>query len=263
MAYQLASEEAPAVGLIDVSSGAATRVSNDLNSYVHLSMTTGGDLAGIRLERRPPALLFRSPSGKTQRWTGASRENDAIRTLRRGPDGGAIFTDDDEIAARLRSIRLHGAGTELYTHERLGITGRLDTIQAAVLNVKLTVFDDEVERRLAVAARYDDELADLVKPPATDGGTVPVWAQYTIKVDDRDAVQQACKEAGVPTAVYYPIPLSQQTGYRGYPQAPQGVPVSEALSQRVLSLPMHPYLNEGDQRTVIEAVTSAVAGESR
>ncbi len=178
-------------------------------------------------------------------------------------DGGAVFTDDDELAALMRSLRVHGQGSNKYDNVRIGMNGRLDTLQAAVLIEKLAIFPDEINARQQVADRYTAALANVVETPRMLDGATSVWAQYTIKVDDRDAVQQACKAAGVPTAVYYPIPLSQQTGYRNYPQAPQGVPVSEALSQRVLSLPMHPYLDEGDQRTVIDAVASAVAGESQ
>lgn len=173
-------------------------------------------------------------------------------------DGGALFTDDDALAARLRSIRLHGAGDEPYTHERLGLTGRLDTIQAAVLNVKLEIFDNEIERRLAVAARYTDELADLVKPPTTDGDTTPVWAQYTIEVDHRDAFRRAMTDAGIPTAVYYPHPLHTQGPYRRDPIVGPGVAHTTAACERVVSLPMHPYLDSPTQERIIDATRNAL-----
>ena len=174
-------------------------------------------------------------------------------------DGGAVFTDDDELAACMRSLRVHGQGSNKYDNVRIGMNGRLDTMQAAVLIEKLAIFPEEIEARQVVAERYTAALANVVETPRLLDGATSVWAQYTIKVDDREAVQRACKEAGVPTAVYYPIPLSQQTGYRNFPQAPDGVPVSEALSQRVVSLPMHPYLDAADQRTVIEALTGVIS----
>ena len=117
-------------------------------------------------------------------------------------DGGAVFTDDDALAGALRSIRLHGAGEAPYSHDRIGITGRLDTIQAAILNVKLTVFDDEVSARNEVATQYGDQLSDLIKAPLVGGDASSVWAQYTIQVDDRAAFRESLSDAGVPTGVY-------------------------------------------------------------
>ena len=173
-------------------------------------------------------------------------------------DGGALFTDDPELADVLRSIRLHGAGTEQYTHERVGLTGRLDTIQAAVLNTKLEIFDDEVAQRLTVAERYSDQLADLVKPPLVDGDTVPVWAQYTIEVDDRTAFRAAMADADVPTAVYYPHPLSSQGPYRDDPIVAGGTPHTARACERVVSLPMHPDLDPTTQDRIIDAVRAAL-----
>ena len=169
-------------------------------------------------------------------------------------DGGAIFTDDDELAAVLRSLRVHGQGTDKYDNVRIGMNGRLDTIQAAVLIEKLAVFPAEIEARQAAAGRYAAILGNSVEVPRLIDGATSVWAQYTVKVDRRDEIQAACKEAGIPTAIYYPIPLSQQSGYRQYPTAPGGTPVSEALSPRVLSLPMHPYLSEETQVTIGQTV---------
>ena len=175
-------------------------------------------------------------------------------------DGGALFTDDDDLAAVLRSIRLHGAGEAPYTHDRIGITGRLDTIQAAVLNVKLEVFDEEIEERNRVADRYASHLADLVKPPQGDGDSVPVWAQYTIEVDDRDGFRATMSAAGVPTAVYYPHPLHTQAPYANDPIAPGSTPHAVAAADRVVSLPMHPYLDADTQRFIIDAARTALGG---
>jgi len=173
-------------------------------------------------------------------------------------DGGAVFTDDDDLASVMRSLRVHGQGSDKYDNVRIGMNGRLDTLQAAVLIEKLAIFPDEIEARQAVADRYAAGLGNVVRTPVVIEGATSVWAQYTLKLDGRDGVQAACKAAGVPTAVYYPIELSRQTGYAGYPSGPGGVPVSEDLSRRVLSLPMHPYLGDSDQERVIEAVREAV-----
>jgi dTDP-4-amino-4,6-dideoxygalactose transaminase len=174
-------------------------------------------------------------------------------------DGGAVFTDDDELAATMRSLRVHGQGSDKYDNVRIGMNGRLDTLQAAILIEKLAIFPDEIEARDRIAARYARQLEGVVRTPVLMPGATSVWAQYTIKVDNRDAVQAACKEAGVPTAVYYPIPLSTQTGYRHFPTVPGGTPVSDALSRCVLSLPMHPYLEPEAQDQVVEALSSATA----
>jgi dTDP-4-amino-4,6-dideoxygalactose transaminase len=173
-------------------------------------------------------------------------------------DGGAVFTEDDGLAELLRSLRVHGQGREKYDNVRIGVNSRLDTIQAAVLLQKLTIFEDEVEQRQRVAARYDAGLAGVAALPRLMRGATSVWAQYTLRIKDRDRVQQVCKTAGVPTAIYYPIPLSRQTGYRHFPTVPGGVPVSERLSQEVVSLPMHPYLAPETQDYIIDTVRSAL-----
>jgi dTDP-4-amino-4,6-dideoxygalactose transaminase len=173
-------------------------------------------------------------------------------------DGGAIFTDDDALAAVLRSLRVHGQGGDKYDNVRIGMNGRLDTIQAAILLQKLTIFPDEIERRDAVARRYNEAFEGVAAVPRLSEGATSVWAQYTLRLDDRARVLAACKAAAVPTAVYYPIPLSQQTGYRHFPSAPGGVPVSERLAQQVLSLPMHPYLDEETQEHIIRTVEAAL-----
>jgi dTDP-4-amino-4,6-dideoxygalactose transaminase len=174
-------------------------------------------------------------------------------------DGGAIFTDDDGMAEVLRSIRMHGKGTDKYDNARIGINGRLDTIQAAVLIEKLAIFGDEIDARQRIAERYDRLLRDVARVPAVAPGSTSAWAQYTLVLDDRDRVAARLKEKGVPTAVYYPKPLHEQTAYRRYPTAPNRLPVSTDLSRRVLSLPMHPYLDEATQDRIVEAVRGALA----
>lgn len=167
-------------------------------------------------------------------------------------DGGAVFTDSDEIAETLRSIRVHGKGGHKYDNVRVGLNARLDTLQAAVLLEKLAIFPDEVERRDAVARRYAEGLAGLATPVVMAGAT-SVWAQYTIRFDDRDAMAAGLKDAGIPTAVYYPLPLHRQTAFASHPTAPGGLPRAEAAAGQVLSLPMHPYLETAEQDTVIAA----------
>ncbi len=173
-------------------------------------------------------------------------------------DGGAILAESEEHAALLRSIRVHGSGSHKYDNERIGINGRLDTIQAAILRVKLSVFADELTARQRVADRYAAGLADVVSTPQLGDGCTSAWAQYTLRLDDRDGVAAALQADGVPTAVYYPRPLHQQTAYRDFPSAVGGLPVSERLAGEVLSLPMHPYLSESDQDVVVAAVRRAV-----
>jgi dTDP-4-amino-4,6-dideoxygalactose transaminase len=173
-------------------------------------------------------------------------------------DGGAVFTDDDDVAALMRSLRSHGQGEDKYDNVRIGLNGRLDTMQAAVLLEKLAIFEDEIAARQAVAERYSERLGNLVHVPRLIPGATSVWAQYTILTDRRDSVAAACKAAGVPTAIYYPLALSQQTAYRHYPKPEAGVPVSELLSQQVLSLPMHPYLDAPTQDRIIAAVQAGL-----
>ncbi|MGH8522299.1 MAG: DegT/DnrJ/EryC1/StrS family aminotransferase, partial [Gammaproteobacteria bacterium] len=139
-------------------------------------------------------------------------------------DGGAIFTDDEALAQVLLSLRVHGQGQDKYDNVRIGINGRLDTLQAAILIEKLRLFPEEIEARQRVAARYTDGLEDIVKTPRVVPGTISAWAQYTLRLDGRDAVAARLKERGVPTAVYYPKPLHQQTAYTRFPTAPGGLP---------------------------------------
>ena len=176
-------------------------------------------------------------------------------------DGGAIFTDDDELATVIRSLRVHGQGADKYDNVRIGTNARLDTIQAAILLEKLSIFDDELERRQAVADRYDQGLRHLVEVPTLVEGRTSAWAQYTIKLEQRDAAAASLKELGVPTNVYYPNPLHTLTAFRNFPRAADHLEMAEELSQIVLSLPMHPYLEVADQERIIDAVSQVL--ESR
>lgn len=170
-------------------------------------------------------------------------------------DGGAVFTNDDALAQLLTSIRNHGQGPDRYDNVRIGLNSRLDSMQAAILLEKLKIFPEEIELRDAVAARYNAHLHNLVETPHIPDNAQSVWAQYTIKTPQRDALAAALKEAGVPTAIYYPIPLHQQTAYKeDCSLSPAGLKVSEALAGEVLSLPMHPYLSEEDQDRIIAVI---------
>jgi dTDP-4-amino-4,6-dideoxygalactose transaminase len=177
-------------------------------------------------------------------------------------DGGAVFTDDDALAARVKSIRLHGEGVDRSEAARIGITGRLDTIQAAILIEKLKIFPDEIAARDRVAARYAQGLADVAIVPRVGNESTSVWAQYTIRVKpgQRDALAADLKAQGIPTAIYYTRPLHRQPAYRDFPIAEGGVPVSERLSREVISLPMHAYLEPPVQDRIIEAVRTSLQG---
>jgi dTDP-4-amino-4,6-dideoxygalactose transaminase len=176
-------------------------------------------------------------------------------------DGGAIFTDDDGLAATLRSIRVHGQGSDKYDNVRLGLTGRLDTLQAAILIEKLKIFEEEIAARNQIARRYARGLGNLVTVPQLAAGCSSIWAQYTIRLPhgvNRETFAGALKARGIPTAIYYPKSMHQQTAYRAFPVAEGGLPVSEKLSADVISLPMHAYLDEPTQQLIIEAVRAAL-----
>jgi len=175
-------------------------------------------------------------------------------------DGGAVVAQDPEDAAVLRSVRVHGSGSDKYDNVRLGINGRLDTLQAAILLPKLAIFADELDRRAEVARRYDDGLRDLVVTPVVPDGVRSAWAQYTVRIPDRDRVAEALAAAGIPTAIYYPLPLHRQQAYRHHPVGAGGMAVSDVAATEVLSLPMHPYLGSDDQGAVIDALRTAVEG---
>ena len=167
-------------------------------------------------------------------------------------DGGAVFTNDNDLAELISSIRLHGKGSEKYDNVRIGMNSRLDTIQAAILIEKLKIFPNELVSRQQVADRYSAGLKDYCKVPQLSSGVTSSWAQYTIVVDDRVGVQSALKRENIPSVIYYPIPLSKQLGYSKYPKVSSKTQVSEKLALSVLSLPMHPYLKPQNQDVVIE-----------
>jgi len=172
-------------------------------------------------------------------------------------DGGACLTNDDSLKDLLLSLRMHGQGSDRYEHIHIGMNSRLDTIQAAILIEKLKIFPEEIDLRNKVARRYNDAFAgsNRIVAPLVTAGATSTWAQYTLQVENRAKFQADLKQAGVPTAVYYPIPLSRQKAYAHYPSAP--TPVSERLSGSVVSLPMHPYLDETTQDRVILAVLAS------
>jgi len=174
-------------------------------------------------------------------------------------DGGAVFTDDDRLADVIRSICLHGKGEAKYDVIRVGVNSRLDTLQAAILLPKLEAFGNELEKRHDVANAYIARLKQYVATPiAPEGSSRFAWAQFTIKIDNRDDVQARLKEAGVPSNIYYPLPMHLQPAYRQYGAGEGSMPVAEALSKSVLSLPMHPYLAEAEIGQVCDAVIAAV-----
>jgi dTDP-4-amino-4,6-dideoxygalactose transaminase len=175
-------------------------------------------------------------------------------------DGGAVLTDDEETAVTLRSLRVHGQGSDKYDNVRVGLASRLDTIQAAVLREKLKIFPEEIEARNAAARRYADALADLVTVPRVPAGYVSVWAQYTIRLaaGRRETFVASLKAEGVPTAVYYPIPLHRQQAYKHYPVGDGGMAMSERLAAEVVSLPMHAYLDAATQDRIIDATRRAL-----
>lgn len=172
-------------------------------------------------------------------------------------DGGALFTNDDELAATIRQIRVHGQDRR-YHHPIIGMNGRLDTLQAAILLAKLEVFSEEVVMREKVASRYNELLKAVVRTPMIMRGNGSVYAQYTIEVADRDNVVRELAARDVPTAVHYPITLNLQPAF-GYLNLPQGsFEVAEKAATRVVSLPMHPYMREEDQESVAEAVNAVL-----
>ena len=175
-------------------------------------------------------------------------------------DGGALFTGDAARAARWRSIRQHGQGEGKYDIVRVGLNSRLDTLQAAVLLVKLAAFDAEIAARERVATTYDGVLAGAVGPPGRLPARRSTWAQYTIRLEGRDDVQAALTAQEIPTAIHYPVPMHLQPAYREYGEGPGSLPVSERLSRQVLCLPMHPDLDEATATRIARAVRDAAAG---
>lgn len=176
-------------------------------------------------------------------------------------DGGAVFTDDDDMRDLLVSLRVHGQGSDRYDNVRIGLAARLDTVQAAVLIEKLKIFPEEIAARNRVAQRYSEQLGDVVTVPKVPRDKTSVWAQYTIRLKPgtRSAFASAVRAEGVPTAIYYPKPLHHQEAYRQFPTDERGLPVSDLLAEEVISLPMHAYLDEITQDRIIAAVRRAVA----
>ena len=175
-------------------------------------------------------------------------------------DGGAVFCDDDQLASVLRSIRNHGADVTPGSHSRVGLTGRLDTLQAAVLLAKLEIFDSEIMDRQRIAARYSSELPDLLTLPEIAAGVEPVWAQYTVEVEGREVIRSRLAEVGIPTCVFYPQPVHTNAAYRGFAMVSAGTQVATRASTRVMSLPIHPYLGESVQDFIVCAFHSALGG---
>jgi dTDP-4-amino-4,6-dideoxygalactose transaminase len=177
-------------------------------------------------------------------------------------DGGAVVALDADDAKILRSIRVHGSGADKYDNVRLGINGRLDTLQAAVLLEKLRIFPGELDQRERVARGYTAALTGHVVVPVVPDGVRSAWAQYTVRVPHRDLVAKALATAGIPTAVYYPLPLHQQRAYAAYPAGAGGLDNTERAAAEVLSLPMHPYLAADDQERVVDALVDAIGSVS-
>ena len=175
-------------------------------------------------------------------------------------DGGAVMTDDDGLADIMRSLRVHGQGSDKYDNVRIGLASRLDTMQAAILIEKLKIFPDEIDARNATARRYNEGLSDVAIVPAVPPGMTSVWAQYTIRVQGgrRDALAAELKAERIPTAIYYPIPLHRQQAYKQYPVGKGGVAVSDQLADEVISLPMHAYLDASTQDRIIDATRRAL-----
>jgi dTDP-4-amino-4,6-dideoxygalactose transaminase len=177
-------------------------------------------------------------------------------------DGGAMFTDDDALAAKLRSYAFHGKGETQYDNIHVGVNSRLDTLQAAILIEKLAILEEEMAARQTIAARYAEGLGDVVKVAAIPEGYRSAWAQYAIETPERDALKAYLQELGIPTVIYYVKPLHQQVAYRHFPRTPAGLPVSESLPERILCLPMHPYLGAKDQDRIIGAIREFLASRA-
>jgi len=173
-------------------------------------------------------------------------------------DGGAIFVSDDALAKAMREIRTHGQEKRYY-HTRIGVGGRMDTLQCAVILAKLDIFDWEIAERIRIGRTYRDMVSEIpgIQAPVVRNDRTCVWAQFTVKTDKRDAVVAALKDAGVPTAIHYPIPVHKQPAYRSLCRIVGEPNVSDRLSQQVLSLPMHPYLDVETMQTIVHALDKA------
>ncbi len=172
-------------------------------------------------------------------------------------DGGAIFTNDGEMVKILESLRVHGQGSDKYNNDRIGINGRMDTIQAAVLLAKLEIFAEEIAKRQTAAAYYSNQLKDHVVVPSIPEEYQSAWAQYSIQSDHRQAIMDRLKKSEIPTAIYYPKPLHLQKAFSFLGYEKGQMPVSEHVAQRIFSLPMHPYLTEEEQGVIARCITAA------
>lgn len=200
------------------------------------------------------------------RWRGepVGRQGDAAalsfypsKPLGAYGDGGAVLTDDDALAARVRSLARHGLGPA-GEHVLIGANSRLDTIQAAILLAKLPSLDQERAARAAIAKRYGDALEGLVGVPRAREGVEPAWSCYTVSSGRRDALAQGLAARGIASAIYYRRPLHLHSAYAGFPRAP-ALPVAERLADRVVSLPMHAYLEPDDQARIVDTISAVIA----
>lgn len=176
-------------------------------------------------------------------------------------DGGAIFTDDDEFAEKLRSVRVHGMGSDRYDNIRIGMNGRMDTLQAAVVLPKLKIFDEEVERRNAVAKRYTENLKNDFVVPVIPENKVSSWAQFSLLAENknqREEIIEKLKEKEIPVMVYYPVPMHLQTAFRYLGYKKGDLPGCEDYADRIFSIPMHPYLTEDEIDFVSEALITVL-----
>ncbi len=176
-------------------------------------------------------------------------------------DGGAIFTDDEELYLKMKSIRVHGSGSNRYDNVRLGMNGRMDTIQAAVVLAKLDIFEDELESRQKVAAWYAEELKDCLVLQETDPEYFSAWAQYTLKAKDeeeRDRIIAGMKEKDIPVMIYYPIPLHEQTAYKNLGYEGVDLPYCSKVAKQVFSLPMHPYLKQEEVKYICDTLKTLI-----
>lgn len=174
-------------------------------------------------------------------------------------DGGAVLSNDKDLMDIIESLRFHGRGTEKYDNDKVGLNSRLDTLQAAILLPKLTIFADEIKSRNEIANRYSDALrGHALRVPTVLNGVLSTWAQYTVEVADHESFTAALKDKGIPSARYYPLPVHLQTAYKSFPVAGNGLPQTEDCTDKVVSLPMHPYLDAKTQDLIIETALSAL-----
>ena len=224
----------------------------------------GVDDRGILLERQREMRRDHFAGEIVVGWPEtAGQDEDAVTRKRVGyvcRQFGAVVTDDPALVEMLKSLRVHGQGADKYDNVRIGMTSRLDTIQAAILIEKLKIFADEIDARDRVAQRYAAGLEDVSIVPVVPDGYTSIWAQYTIRLKPgiRDGLAAALKAQGIPTAIYYPKPLHRLEAYRSFPVVDNGIPVTEQLAEEVISLPMHAYLDAPTQDRVIEAVRAAL-----